>query len=198
MSHPGHNQDSFFDAAEEVGYDSSHNENLLLNMDPVERAKFEEEWKNDLAKTEDEIQTLKLVLNSKMRHAQDLKQKLGITVWKELRTDVEQGLKNVKESDVYLKTETVLKSASEKTTTAFGTLSASMTKKLGDVKNSPTFKSFEEAVGSAYANVKTKVTGSRSSSMPSFEEAYGSNPYARSAGATPATTPVIPEDKPLS
>lgn len=198
MNPAGPNQDGFFDAAEEVGYDSTQFANSLMNMDPEERAKLEEEWKNDLVKTEDEIQTLKLVLNAKIRHSQELKTKLGITVWREFRCDMEQGLKNVKESDVYQKTESVLKTASEKTTTAIGTLGASVTKKLGDVKNSPTFKSFEEAVGSAYANVKTKVSGSRSSSMPSFEEAYNSNTYARSAGATPATTPVIPEDKPLS
>jgi hypothetical protein len=51
---------------------------------------------------EDEIQTLKEVLTSKMRMAQELKRKLGINMWKELSEDVNQGLKNVKESQVYV------------------------------------------------------------------------------------------------
>lgn len=35
-----------------------------------------------------------------MRHAGDLKRKLGITVWKEITDDMNQGLRNVKESNV--------------------------------------------------------------------------------------------------
>lgn len=41
---------------------------------------------------------------SKTRHASDLKRKLGITVWKEITDDMNQGIKNVKESSVYVMT----------------------------------------------------------------------------------------------
>lgn len=49
---------------------------------------------------EEEITTLRTVLQSKIRHSSELKRKLGITVWKEITDDVSQGLKNVKESNV--------------------------------------------------------------------------------------------------
>lgn len=202
MNQPGLNQgDNFFDAAEEVGYDSTPDSGVhenLQNMDPAQRARQEEEWKNELAKTEEEIQTLKAVLDSKIRHSQSLKRRLGITVWKEFRDDMEQGFKNVKESEAYQKTESAIKTAGEKTTTVLGTFGASVSRKLGEVKNSTTFKSFEEKVGSAYTNVKTKVSGSRSNSVQSFEEALANTEGRNSSATTPATTPVIPEEKPLS
>nr|KAG5688020.1 hypothetical protein BaRGS_026810 [Batillaria attramentaria] len=74
----------------------------------------------------------------------------------------------------YQKTSAVVKTASEKTTTALSTVGAAVTRKIGDIKNSQTFKSMEERVETAYANVKTsrsieglkeklsKVAGSKS------------------------------------
>lgn len=191
--------DSFYDAPEEVGYDTTPDSGVhenLQNMDPEQRAKLEEEWRNELAKTEEEIQTLRQVLASHLKRSQDLKRKLGISVWKEFRDDMEQGLKNVRESNAYQKTNLALKSASEKTTTVLGSLGANVSKKLGDVKNSTAFRSFEEKVGSAYTN--TKVGGSRSSSMQNFEEVLEGADGVKSTGPTPATTPAIPEEKPLS
>ncbi|KAK7480634.1 hypothetical protein BaRGS_00028106 [Batillaria attramentaria] len=55
----------------------------------------------------------------------------------------------------YQKTSAVVKTASEKTTTALSTVGAAVTRKIGDIKNSQTFKSMEERVETAYANVKT-------------------------------------------
>lgn len=51
---------------------------------------------------EEEIQTLRHVLASKVRVSQELKRKLGISVWKDITEDVNQGLRNVKESHVYV------------------------------------------------------------------------------------------------
>lgn len=56
--------------------------------------------KQELARVEEEIVTLRTVLGSKVRHASELKRKLGITVWKEITDDMNQGIKNVKESNV--------------------------------------------------------------------------------------------------
>lgn len=39
-------------------------------------------------------------VNIQIRQSSELKRKLGITVWKEITEDVNQGLKNVKESQV--------------------------------------------------------------------------------------------------
>lgn len=53
-----------------------------------------------MARVEEEITTLRTVLQSKVRHASELKRKLGITVWREMSDDVSQSLKTVKESNV--------------------------------------------------------------------------------------------------
>ena len=150
-------KDSFYDTTEEASefsLSSDSGAQDLSQMDPEARAKAEAEWNQELAKTEEEINTLRQVLSSKIRKMQDLKRKLGITVWKEFRDDMEQGLRNIQESTAYQKTSQTLKSATEKTSEAFGNIGASMTKKLEEVKQSPAFKTLEEKVGSAYTNVK--------------------------------------------
>ncbi|XP_064480441.1 tumor protein D54-like isoform X3 [Ornithodoros turicata] len=177
--------DSFFDAPSEVkGSDATPDSGVhdLSHLDPEEKARLEEAWRNELAEVEGEILSLRTVLSKKVARAQELKQKLGITVWKELKSDMEQGLKNIQDSTAsltylfgsitpvvlpsyqnfpglfnspaYQKTTTSIKVAGEKTTSALGNLGASMSKKLGEMKNSPAFKSVEEKVGSVYTNVK--------------------------------------------
>ncbi|RWS12451.1 Tumor protein D54-like protein [Dinothrombium tinctorium] len=170
----------------------------LSSMDAEQRAQLEEEWRLELTKTEEEIQTLRQVLSAKVRHAQELKRKLGITVWKEFQQDLGQGVKNIQESTAYQKTSEVVKIAGEKTTSVFGTLGGSVARKLGEVKNSNAFKSFEERVSSTVSNVKTRMGGSRSNSTNSFEDALNSTERRHSQTATPATTPTIPEEKPIS
>ncbi|XP_017837350.2 tumor protein D52 isoform X2 [Drosophila busckii] len=152
------------------------------------------EWSQELARVEEEINTLRTVLASKTRHASDLKRKLGITVWKELTDDVNQGVKNLKESHVYQsmeqsvgslskavheaplfqRTESVLKTTGEKTASVFSTITGGITSKLSQMKNSDSMRSIEASVGSAYENVKTKVT-SRSGSVSSFPDALDEN-----------------------
>ncbi|KAK3932837.1 Tumor protein D54 [Frankliniella fusca] len=187
----------------------------LQGLTPEEAEKQKEEWRNQLAELENEIQTMRFVLASKVKQSQELKRKLGFSVWRELTDDVSQGLRNVKESNVYQsveekigqfskavaeqpvyqKTESVVKATAEKTTSILGGLGSGITMKLGQLKNSESFRSLEEKVGSAYENVKTKVSTSRSSSMQSFDEALRETEYKK--GST-ATTPTIPEDRPIS
>ncbi|KAH8372021.1 hypothetical protein KR093_009741 [Drosophila rubida] len=132
------------------------------------------EWSQELARVEEEINTLRTVLASKTRHASDLRRKLGITVWKELTDDVNQGVKNLKESHVYQsmeqsvgniskavheaplfqRTESVLKSTGEKTASVFGSITSGITSKFSQMKNSESMRSIEASVGSAYENVK--------------------------------------------
>ncbi|XP_037944514.1 tumor protein D54-like isoform X6 [Teleopsis dalmanni] len=153
------------------------------------------EWSQELARVEEEIVTLRTVLASKTRHASDLKRKLGITVWKEITDDMNQGLKNVKESSVFQsveqsvgnitkavhdapifqRTESVLKSTSEKTASVFGSITSGISSKFSQMKNSDSMRSIEEKVGSAYENVKTKVSTSRSGSVTSFPDALNEN-----------------------
>ncbi|XP_011165020.1 uncharacterized protein LOC105199567 isoform X1 [Solenopsis invicta] len=192
--------------------------NELQGLTLEEQEKQRADWSAELAKVEEEIQTLRHVLASKIKVSQDLKRKLGISVWKELTDDVNQGIKNVKESHVYQnvsetfsrltrtisansvfqKTESVLKSTAEKTTSILGGFGSGITMKLGQMRNSDSFRSLEERVGSACENIKTKVVPSRSGSTQSFDEALRESEAMRRASATTATSPTIPEDKMLS
>ncbi|KAM3967818.1 tumor protein D53 homolog isoform 2-T2 [Aphomia sociella] len=164
----------------------------LAGLTPEQAEQLRAEWSRELARVEDEIATLRTVLQSKIRQSSELKRKLGITVWKEITEDVNQGLKNVKESHVYQKTESVIKSTAEKTTSILGGITAGVSSKLGQMRNSDSFRSIEERVGSAYENVKGKVA-SRSNSTQSFDEALRD----ASRAASGATSPTIPENKPL-
>ncbi|KAJ8322085.1 hypothetical protein KUTeg_000556 [Tegillarca granosa] len=148
-------------------------------MNEADRQKQIDEWKEEL---------------QRVRYASELKRKIGITPFQELKQDVQFGIKSIKESDTYVKTNekiheindkithssayqktsSTLKTAGEKTNAAVSSLGASVSKKMGEIRNSQTFKSMEEKVGDVYANVKTsrsienikddlaKVTGSKS------------------------------------
>lgn len=74
----------------------------LAGLTPEEVETQKAEWSQELARVEDEIATLRVVLASKIRLSSELKRKLGISVWKEITDDVNQGIKNVKESQVYV------------------------------------------------------------------------------------------------
>lgn len=202
------------EAPSDMSPDSGINE--LAGLTPEEQEKQKQEWATELAKVEEEIQTLRHVLASKVKASQELKRKLGFSVWREFQDDMSQGIRNVKESNVYQnveekfeqfgkavteapiyqKTESVIKSTAEKTTSLLGGLGSGITMKLGQLKNSESFRSFEEKVGTAYENVKTKVVTSRSNSMQGFDEAVREAETNRKTGLSPATTPTINEDRP--
>lgn len=74
--------------------------NDFANLSLEEQERQREEWKQELQRVEEEIQTLRTVLASKIHHSTELKRKLGITVWKEITEDVSSGIKNVRESSV--------------------------------------------------------------------------------------------------
>ena len=71
-------------------------------LDEQQRAQLEEEFRQELTKTEEEIATLRQVLANKTKHAQELKRKLGISAWKEWTTDLGQGVKNLQETTAYV------------------------------------------------------------------------------------------------
>ncbi|GLH10065.1 Tumor protein D54 [Gryllus bimaculatus] len=206
-------------AGVDMSPDSGINE--LQGLTPEEQERQRQEWQQELAKIEEEIRTMREVLANKQKKAGDLKRKLGYTVWKEFQDDMSQGIRNVRESNVYhnveekigqfgkavseapiyQKTESIVKTTAEKTTSILGGLGSSVSSKLGQLKNSESFRSFEERVGSAYENVKTKVVTSRSNSTQSFDDALREADGSRKGsvgGITPASTPTIPEEKPLS
>ncbi|XP_063307375.1 tumor protein D52 isoform X3 [Pelobates fuscus] len=139
---------------------------------PEELSEEEQEHlRKELEKVEEEIQTLSQVLAAKERHLADLKRKLGITTYSELKQNISKGLQDVASTNVYKKTSETLSQAGQKASAAFSTVGSVITRKLEDVnirsiqhsismpamRNSPTFKSFEEKV----ETLKTKVGGSR-------------------------------------
>ncbi|XP_075995816.1 tpd52 like 2b isoform X2 [Genypterus blacodes] len=132
-----------------------------------------EELRIELSKVEEEINTLRQVLSAKERHAADLKRKLGLSPLNELKQNITKGWQDVQtsnayvsasaswddfvQSEAYKKTQETLSQAGQKTTAALSTVGSAITRRLGDMRNSPTFKSFEDKVG----NLKYKVVGGR-------------------------------------
>ncbi|XP_072267113.1 tumor protein D52 isoform X1 [Pyxicephalus adspersus] len=136
----------------------------------------QENLRRELDKVEEEIQTLSHVLAAKEKYLAELKRKLGVTPLSELKQNISKGLQDVASTNVYRKTSETLSSAGQKASAAISTVGSVITKKLEDVKNSPTFKSFEEKV----ENLKSKVGGTKQPAGD-FEEVLNS---AANASAT--------------
>nr|XP_033770282.1 tumor protein D54 isoform X9 [Geotrypetes seraphini] len=140
-----------------------------------------EELKTELFKclslqVEEEICTLRQVLAAKERYAAELKRKLGQTPLNELRQNLSRSWQEVQMSNAYLsasstledwnekvtqseaykKTQETLSQAGQKTSAALSTVGTAISRKLGDMRNTATFKSFEDKVGT----LKSKVVGS--------------------------------------
>ncbi|XP_062570387.1 tumor protein D52-like isoform X4 [Saccostrea cucullata] len=161
-------------------------------MTEEEKQRQMEEWKEELARVEGEITTLRQVLGSKVRYASELKRKMGITPFQEFKHDFSEGIKSIQQSETYQKTSSAMKTASEKTNETVRNVASSVSKKIGDLRNSGTFKSMEEKVGGAYANVKAKVTGSKSED--NFESALQKDTEGNNSanGGQPTS---LPEEK---
>ncbi|XP_067382264.1 tpd52 like 2b isoform X21 [Channa argus] len=138
-----------------------------------------EELHIELTKVEEEINTLRQVLSAKERHASELKRKLGLSPLNELRQNLTKSWQDVQTSNAYKKTQETLSQAGQKTSAALTTVGTAITKRLGDMRalpfsnsfssnysirhsismpamrNSATFKSFEDKMG----NLKYKVVG---------------------------------------
>ncbi|XP_064154097.1 tpd52 like 2b isoform X17 [Anguilla rostrata] len=116
-----------------------------------------EELRTELSKVEEEIHTLRQVLSAKEKHSYELKRKLGLSPLNEFKQNITKGWQDVQTSNAYKKTQETLTQAGQKTSAALSTMGTAISKKLGDMRNSPTFKSFEDKVG----NIKHKVVGGR-------------------------------------
>ncbi|KAK7800138.1 hypothetical protein U0070_012562 [Myodes glareolus] len=76
----------------------------------------------------------------------------------------------VTQSDLYKKTQETLSQAGQKTSAALSTMGSAISRKLGDMRNSATFKSFEDRVGT----IKSKVVGSRENGSDNLPSSPGS------------------------
>ncbi|XP_068509311.1 tumor protein D54 isoform X7 [Syngnathus scovelli] len=149
-----------------------------------------EALQNELAKVEEEISTLRQVLSAKERHAAELKRKLGLNPlnefkqnltksWQDVQTSnayvsASATLDDITHSEAYKKTQETLSQAGQKTTAALTTMSSAISRKLGDMRNSATFKSFEDKVGNlkiprmrrSEVQTKYKVVGPQGDESP--------------------------------
>ncbi|XP_068933579.1 tumor protein D53 isoform X3 [Petaurus breviceps papuanus] len=148
-----------------------------------------EELKSELVKLEDEITTLRQVLTAKEKHLVEIKQKLGMNLMNELKLNFSKGWHEMQTTTAYKKTHETLSHAGQKATAAFSNVGTAISKKFGDMRNSPTFKSFEERVETTVTSLKTKVGGAPSGG--NFEEVLSSTAHASAQSA--AAAPRVPE-----
>ncbi|XP_004639815.1 tumor protein D52 isoform X4 [Octodon degus] len=172
------------DAVPEEGEDAA----ATLSTTETLSEEEQEELRRELAKVEEEIQTLSQVLAAKEKHLAEIKRKLGIGSLQELKQNIAKGWQDVTATSAYRKTSETLSQAGQKASAAFSSVGSVITKKLEDVKNSPTFKSFEEKV----ENLKSKVGGTKPAGGD-FGEVLNS---AANASATATEPP--PEQTPES
>uniref|UniRef100_A0A8C4QUX3 Tpd52 like 1 n=1 Tax=Eptatretus burgeri TaxID=7764 RepID=A0A8C4QUX3_EPTBU len=137
----------------------------------------QEELREELNKLEEEVATLRQVLGAKELHIAEIKRKLGVGPIGELRQNLTKGWQDMQSTNAYKKTQETLSQAGQKTTAALGTVSSAISRKLGDMKNSPTFKSFEERVENTVYNLKSKVVAP-SPTGGTFEEVLNSTANA--------------------
>ncbi|XP_038029851.2 tumor protein D52 isoform X4 [Anas platyrhynchos] len=164
------------DSIPEVGEDAAATVGMAETLSEEEQ----DELRRELAKVEEEIQTLSQVLAAKEKHLAEIKRKLGINSLQELKQNITKSWQDVTSTAAYKRTSETLSQAGQKASAAFSTVGSVITKKLEDVKlqafshsfsirsiqhsismpimrNSPTFKSFEEKV----ENLKFKVGGNK-------------------------------------
>ncbi|XP_066834286.1 tumor protein D54 isoform X8 [Anser cygnoides] len=152
----------------------------------------EEELRAEIAKVEEEIGTLRQVLAAKERHCGELKRKLGLTPLDGLKQNLSKSWHDVQVSNAYKKTQETLSQAGQKTSAALSNVGSVISRKLGDMRahpfshsfssysirhsismpamrNSATFKSFEDRVGT----IKSRVVGSRENSTDGLHSPSG-------------------------
>ncbi|RXM32880.1 Tumor protein D53 [Acipenser ruthenus] len=140
---------------------------------------------------EEEISTLRQVLTAKEKHHAELKQKLGVNPLSEFRQNFNKSWHEMQTSTAYKKTQETFSTAGQKASAAFSNVGTAIGRKFGDMRNSSSFKSFEEKVESTVSTLKSKV-GVPSNSGGSFEEVLSSAAHA-SAQDTPAAATRLTE-----
>ncbi|XP_022518657.1 tpd52 like 2b isoform X2 [Astyanax mexicanus] len=149
------------------------------------------EFKQNISKGWQDVQTS----NAYVRTAEKLGQWNEKIAGCELYLSASSTLDDIAHSEVYKKTQETLSQAGQKTSAAFTTMGSAISRKLGDMRalpfsnsfgnysirhsismpamrNSPTFKSFEDKVG----NIKTKVVGGRTNGDGIQSPSSESNP----------------------
>ncbi|XP_048779748.2 tumor protein D54-like isoform X2 [Ostrea edulis] len=124
-------------------------------MSEEDRQRQIEEWKEELSRVEGEISTLRQVLGSKVRYASELKRKIGITPFQELKHDFSEGIKSIQQSDTYQKTNEKLTNLQNKITGS--TAYQKTNEKLHDINDKITHSSAYQKTSSAVKTASEKT-----------------------------------------
>lgn len=143
-------------------------------------------WGDELDKVQEEMRTLRLVLQAKLRRSSELKHNLGITQFDEIKSDLTTTLKAIQESDAYVKTTTTLKSAGQKTGQVFSSTAFTIKEKMqsgppGKEKVSNTI--FKDA-----GNKVTEVMNNTGNYVSKSVEGVTSSPSFQAIGVSISTT----------
>lgn len=128
----------------------------------LEKQKRHQEYQEELAKIQEDIATLRLVLNDKLKRETELKNLLGVTFVAEIKQDFAESFSQIKSSNVYQKTSAGLQTATQKITPAFSSIGGTLKNSFGNLKNSSMFKSFEAGIGSTLNTVQGRMKNSQS------------------------------------
>ncbi|KAK9954446.1 hypothetical protein ABG768_016512 [Culter alburnus] len=111
------------------------------------------EFKQNITKSWQDVQTSNAYVKISEKLGQWNEKVTGCDVY----VSASATLDDIASSEVYKKTQETLSQAGQKTSAALSTVGTAISRKLGDMRNSPTFKSFEDKVG----NIKYKVVGGK-------------------------------------
>ncbi|XP_054868847.1 tumor protein D54 isoform X5 [Amphiprion ocellaris] len=111
------------------------------------------ELKQNLTKSWQDVQTS----NAYVRTTEKLSEWNERLTGSDLYLSASATLDDITRSEAYKKTQETLSQAGQKTSAALTTVGTAISRRLGDMRNSATFKSFEDKMG----NLKYKVVGPR-------------------------------------
>ncbi|OXB63969.1 UNVERIFIED_CONTAM: hypothetical protein H355_010175, partial [Colinus virginianus] len=118
------------DSIPEVGEDAAATVGMSESLSEEEQ----NELRKELAKVEEEIQTLSQVLAAKEKHLAEIKRKLGINSLQELKQNITKSWQDVTSTAAYKKTSETLSQAGQKASAAFSSVGSVITKKFEDVR----------------------------------------------------------------
>lgn len=192
-----------------------------LSEEELERQKRQDEYKEELAKIQEDIGTLRLVLNDKLKRENELKNLLGISFLTEMKQDLTTGLNTVKSTsafqqvaqtfseigatvsnnEAYQKTTAGVRTSVQKVTPGFNMIGTNIKGSLNNLRNSTYFKSFENGLSTTVNTVQGKIKNSQSAfNVDKNATDNGMTTSQSTLGTTTVTNNVgmqetIPEDK---
>nr|XP_046181483.1 tumor protein D52 isoform X3 [Oncorhynchus gorbuscha] len=176
------------DSITEVGEDAVMSVAVSPSV-PTLTEEEQEELRDELLRVEDEVMTLSQVLAAKEKQVADIKRKLGITPLNELKQNISKSWQEVTTSTAYKKTSEGLSVAGQRATAAFTSVGSAISRKFEDVRNTTTFKSFEEKVETLKVKMSpTASQGDFGDVLTSTATSDPSVPVEKRPEATPIAT----------